>query len=134
MAIARELGARPLLRELETLATRALITVPGPPPSANGHEAASDEGSGIGRGEALVSALVGAPAVKRGNAFGLSGREREVLALIAQGRTNREIGERLFISEKTVGVHVGNVLSKMRVSGRVEAATVAIRLGLTEPG
>ena len=51
---------------------------------------------------------------------------------IARGRTNREIGERLFISEKTVGVHVGKILSKLRVSGRVEAATVAIRLGLTE--
>jgi len=62
----------------------------------------------------------------------LSGREREVLALVAQGRTNREIGERLFISQKTVGVHVGNILAKLEVSGRVEAAAVAIRLGLTE--
>jgi DNA-binding NarL/FixJ family response regulator len=51
---------------------------------------------------------------------------------VAQGRTNREIGERLFISQKTVGVHVGNILAKLEVSGRVEAATVAIRLGLTE--
>jgi DNA-binding CsgD family transcriptional regulator len=65
--------------------------------------------------------------------FGLSKRELEVLALIAQGRTNREIGDRLFISQKTVGVHVGNILAKLGVSGRVEAAAVAIRLGLTEP-
>ena len=65
-------------------------------------------------------------------AFGLSKREREVLALIAEGRTNREIGERLFISQKTVGVHVGNILSKLKVSGRVEAAAVAIRLGFTD--
>jgi DNA-binding CsgD family transcriptional regulator len=64
-------------------------------------------------------------------AFGLSKRELEVLALIAEGRTNREIGERLFISQKTVGVHVGNILSKLGVSGRVEAAAVAIRLGLS---
>ena len=64
--------------------------------------------------------------------FGLSGREREVLLQIARGRTNREIGERLFISQKTVGVHVGNILSKLGVSGRVEAAAVAIRLGLTD--
>jgi DNA-binding NarL/FixJ family response regulator len=64
--------------------------------------------------------------------FQLSSREREVLALIAQGRTNREIGERLFISQKTVGVHVGKILDKLNVSGRVEAAAVAIRLGLTD--
>ena len=68
----------------------------------------------------------------RADTFGLSRREREVLALIAEGRTNREIGERLFISQKTVGVHVGNILAKLGVSGRVEAAAVAIRLGLTE--
>jgi DNA-binding CsgD family transcriptional regulator len=68
---------------------------------------------------------------QRPNTFGLTARERDVLALVAQGRTNREVGERLFISQKTVGVHVGNILSKLAVSGRVEAATVAIRLGLT---
>jgi len=68
-------------------------------------------------------------------AFGLSGREREVLALIVEGRTNREIGERLFISQKTVGVHVGNILAKLGVSGRVEAAMVAVRLDLVpSPG
>jgi DNA-binding NarL/FixJ family response regulator len=66
------------------------------------------------------------------HAFGLSRREREVLGLIVQGRNNREIGERLFISQKTVGVHVGNILSKLRVSGRVEAAAVSIRLGLSD--
>ena len=69
----------------------------------------------------------------RKDTFGLSRREREVLALIAEGRTNREIGERLFISQKTVGVHVGNILAKLGVSGRVEAAAVAIRLGMTDP-
>ncbi len=56
-----------------------------------------------------------------------------MLGLVAQGRTNREIGTALFISEKTVGVHVGRVLAKLAVSGRVEAAAVAIRLGLTTP-
>ncbi len=71
-------------------------------------------------------------AARRQDTFGLSGREREVLGLVALGRTNREIGERLFISQKTVGVHVGNILAKLEVSGRVEAAAVAIRLGLTE--
>jgi DNA-binding CsgD family transcriptional regulator len=78
--------------------------------------------------------LIGeAGAGSRTDTFGLSRREREVLAVIAEGRTNREIGERLFISQKTVGVHVGNILAKLGVSGRVEAAAVAIRLGLTEP-
>ena len=69
-----------------------------------------------------------------GDTFGLSRRELEVLGLISQGRTNREIGDRLFISQKTVGVHVGNILSKLGVSGRVEAAAVAIRLGLEAGG
>lgn len=78
-----------------------------------------------------ASRLVGEAPVPA-DPFGLSPREREVLALIAEGRTNREIGEELFISDKTVGVHVGNILAKLGVSGRVEAATVAVRLGLTE--
>ncbi len=70
---------------------------------------------------------------KEGDSFGLSPRERDVLALIAKGLTNREIGTELFISERTVGVHVGRVLAKLAVSGRVEAAAVAIRLGLSNP-
>jgi DNA-binding CsgD family transcriptional regulator len=80
----------------------------------------------------LVRGVVGEAPVARADTFGLSRREREVLALIAEGRTNREIGERLFISQKTVGVHVGNILSKLRVSGQVEAAAVSIRLGLSD--
>ncbi len=79
----------------------------------------------------IAAEFVG-PARPKTDAFGLSVREKEVLALIAEGRTNREIGERLFISQKTVGVHVGNILAKLGVSGRVEAAAVAIRLGLTD--
>ena len=54
-----------------------------------------------------------------------------MLGLVARGMTNRQIAGELYISEKTVGVHVGHVLSKLDVSGRVEAAAVAIRLGLT---
>jgi DNA-binding NarL/FixJ family response regulator len=81
---------------------------------------------------AVVRGLVGEEPTARPDTFGLSPREREVLSLIAEGRTNREIGDRLYISQKTVGVHVGNILSKLAVSGRVEAAAVAIRLGLTD--
>ena len=64
--------------------------------------------------------------------FGLSKRELEVLALIAEGRSNPEIGRQLYITRKTVAVHVSNILTKLGVSGRVEAAAAAIRLGLTE--
>ena len=78
----------------------------------------------------IAAAFVGPPPSRSEAAFGLSNREREVLGLIVQGRTNREIGERLFISQKTVGVHVGKILSKLGVSGRVEAAMVAVRLEL----
>jgi len=68
------------------------------------------------------------------NDFGLSKRELEVLALIAEGRSNPEIGRRLFITRKTVAVHVSNILTKLGVSGRVEAAAAAIRLGITDRG
>ena len=64
--------------------------------------------------------------------FGLSKRELEVLALIAEGRSNPEIGRQLYITRKTVAVHVSNILTKLGVSGRVEAAAAAIRLGITD--
>jgi DNA-binding CsgD family transcriptional regulator len=64
--------------------------------------------------------------------FGLTDREREVLALVAAGRSNGQIAAALFISPKTASVHVSNILAKLGVSGRVEAAAVAHRLGLTE--
>jgi DNA-binding CsgD family transcriptional regulator/tetratricopeptide (TPR) repeat protein len=164
--IAGDLGARPLLRELQDLAGRSRLPLPAhieallagheTVAAANGHgtnghapleerepaEIGVAVGPGVATGTA-VPATAGTSAVMRSvigdrspapaNTFGLSGREREVLTLIAEGRTNREIGQRLFISQKTVGVHVGNILAKLDVSGRVEAAAVAIRLGLTGP-
>jgi DNA-binding NarL/FixJ family response regulator len=63
--------------------------------------------------------------------LGLTPRELEVLALVAEGRTNRAIGETLYMSEKTASVHVSRILAKLGVHGRVEAAAVAHRLGLT---
>jgi len=57
--------------------------------------------------------------------------ELEVLLLVAEGRTNREIGQTLFMSEKTASVHVSRILAKLDVGGRVEAAAIAHRLGLT---
>jgi DNA-binding CsgD family transcriptional regulator/tetratricopeptide (TPR) repeat protein len=155
-----DLSARPLLRQVRELAGRAMIRLPesvdllldGGPASAevaggsNGREATNlvavgpgpsgqagdPDGSAGGGRSSVTQAIVGERSASRQDTFGLSRREREVLALIAEGRTNREIGERLFISQKTVGVHVGNILAKLGVSGRVEAAAVAIRLELTE--
>ena len=72
-----------------------------------------------------------APA-RRADPFGLTGREREVLALVAEGYTNRRIAETLFISESTAGVHVSNILGKLGVGTRTEAAAVAVRLGLDD--
>jgi DNA-binding NarL/FixJ family response regulator len=60
----------------------------------------------------------------------LTSREEEVLRLVAAGLTNRQIGERLFISGKTVSVHISNVLAKLGAGGRAEAVAVAHRRGL----
>ena len=64
--------------------------------------------------------------------LGLTPRELQVLLLVAEGRTNKAIGETLFMSEKTASVHVSRILAKLGVGGRVEAAAVAHRLGLTQ--
>jgi DNA-binding CsgD family transcriptional regulator/tetratricopeptide (TPR) repeat protein len=134
-AIAVDLGAVPLLRALGDLAARARISLP---------DAATET---LAASAARARVELAPPAVQRARpaqadgrqavaataaSFGLSVRERGVLAEIVAGRTNREIGERLFISEKTVGVHVGRILAKLGVGGRVEAATVALRLGLVD--
>ncbi len=160
--IASRLGALPLLRALHAVAARAMIPVdelPALPEAEEAGEAAAVPAAASRVGDAAVAFGrdahangAGASDVRSGgprltivpgfavssaptesDAFGLSPRERDVLALIAKGRTNREIGTELFISERTVGVHVGRVLAKLAVSGRVEAAAVAIRLGLSNP-
>ncbi|MGZ4637777.1 MAG: helix-turn-helix domain-containing protein, partial [Actinomycetes bacterium] len=60
----------------------------------------------------------------------LTGREQEVLALLALGRSNRQIAGQLYISDKTVSVHVSNILAKLGAGGRTEAVAVARRRGL----
>ena len=65
-----------------------------------------------------------------GAALGLTARELEVLALVAEGRSNRQVAEALFISAKTASVHVSNIVAKLGVASRVEAAAVAHRYGL----
>jgi DNA-binding CsgD family transcriptional regulator len=111
-AAAAMLGAVPLRGEIETLASRARIDV------------AFDESA------ARVGGSAAPPAVKAARPHGLSEREVEVLGLVAAGRTNGEIAERLFITRKTASVHVTHILTKLGVSNRVEAAMVAARLGL----
>jgi ATP/maltotriose-dependent transcriptional regulator MalT len=106
--IARALGALPLLREIEALAARARIEL-----------------------EARVIEISGPDPLPAVHTLGLTPRELEVLRLVAVGRTNRQIGEALFVTEKTAGVHVSNILGKLGVGSRTEAAAVAHRLGLS---
>ncbi|MCC2277495.1 response regulator transcription factor [Streptomyces sp. ET3-23] len=68
-----------------------------------------------------------------GDGLGLTPRERDVLRLVALGHSNGRIAEELFISPKTVSVHVSNILAKLGVSGRGEAAATAHRTGLFSP-
>ncbi|MFH9226050.1 AAA family ATPase [Streptomyces lydicus] len=109
------MGARPLAEELAQLAQRARIPLPGliPPQPAAPDAGAADAGD--------------APSAA---ALGLTPRERDVLRLVAEGRSNRQIADALFISPKTASVHVSNILAKLGVSGRGEAGAVAHRLRL----
>jgi DNA-binding NarL/FixJ family response regulator len=103
------MGARPLQEEIEALARRARVALE----PAEG--APRDVGS---QPSAALASLQ------------LTPREREILALVAIGRTNRQIAEELFISESTAGVHVSHIIGKLGVSNRVEAAAIAHRLGV----
>ncbi|MFD9128327.1 AAA family ATPase [Kitasatospora sp. NPDC059571] len=83
-------------------------------------------------GESAAPPREGAPAAAEEPALGLTPRERDVLRLLTLGRTNRQIAEELYISPKTASVHVSNILAKLGVGGRGEAAAVAHRLRLFE--
>jgi DNA-binding NarL/FixJ family response regulator len=100
--VAAALGARPLQGHLETMARRLRVRL------------------GATRATATTSE----------RAYGLTKREQEVLGEVAAGHTNREVAENLFISESTAGVHVSNILGKLGVSSRTEAARVALDQGL----
>ncbi len=111
LGIAKRLGAQPLVDDFTGLARRARIPLDDDPVAAPAFE-------------------TDAP----GDRFGLTDRERQVLALIAQGQTNKEIAAALYISPKTAGIHVSHILDKLGVKGRVEAATLAVQHGLVSRG
>jgi len=136
LAVARWRAAEALLtrRADRTLAADLL---------RRGHATAVALGAGPLRGELERLARLGRvdlqpreerpaaePAAPAGAELGLTAREHDVLALVAEGRSNRQIAEALFISAKTASVHVSNILAKLGVGSRVEAAAVAHRLGL----
>jgi DNA-binding CsgD family transcriptional regulator/tetratricopeptide (TPR) repeat protein len=114
LEVAERLGSRWLADEVTGLAHRARLAL-GPA------GAGSSDGSGA----------VAEAAAQDEEPFGLTPRERQVLALIAEGATNRQIGAALFIAEKTASVHVSRILGKLGVSSRTQAAAVAHRLHLT---
>ena len=113
-ALARRLGAAPVADEAAALARRARLNLAPADGQASGNAGQPIADSG--------------PADELAR-FGLTYREREVLLLVAAGRSNPEIARALFISAKTASVHVSNILAKLGVSGRVEAAAVVHRLG-----
>lgn len=102
--LAGQLCAQPLQQQISQLARRARIQLPS-----------------LGSGHATAGAPV---------SFGLTAREVEVLRLVAVGRSNRDIAAELFISPRTASVHVSNILGKLGVSSRGEAAATAHRLHL----
>jgi DNA-binding CsgD family transcriptional regulator len=101
---ASQLRAAPLGAALDDLARRARLD----PGNRSGH------GNGTRGGSPLAA---------------LTDREREVLTLLATGKSNREIGTELFITPKTASVHVSNILSKLGAASRTEAAAIAYREG-----
>jgi len=104
---ARAIGAGWLAAEVEGFALRARLRLDREQPA-----------------EDAAAATVAA------DPFGLTPRERQVLALVAAGQTNREIGAALYMAEKTASVHVSRILAKLDVRSRTEAAAVAHRVGL----
>ncbi|WP_258052763.1 LuxR family transcriptional regulator [Streptomyces sp. Ru73] len=107
--------------------------VPAPASSAAPPAASSAASSGPSSGVAGERAAGPAGAADGGataDSLGLTPRERDVLRLVAAGRSNRQIADALFISPKTASVHVSNILAKLGVSGRGEAGALAHRLRL----
>jgi DNA-binding NarL/FixJ family response regulator len=79
---------------------------------------------------AVAAVLTRSLVAPRRGAAALTARERDVLVLVAEGRSNRDIGRRLSIGERTVQTHLGNVLTKLQLASRTQAALWAVREGL----
>ncbi|WP_327249395.1 helix-turn-helix transcriptional regulator [Streptomyces sp. NBC_01320] len=131
-SIAERLGARPLTETIELLAGRARITLaPSPDDIPVAVTVPAEAGSTGGAAERQHSEdQLQDAAVAAVESFGLTRREQDVHRLVAAGHTNRRIAEELYISPKTASVHVSNILAKLGVSSRGEAAALAHRLRL----
>ena len=127
---ASALGARPLAATIGALARRARVDLS---PSSGGPGAAGSPASATGVSGLVVGETSKAAGTRAPRASSLSERELEVLRLVAEGRTNGQIAEVLFITRKTASAHVTHILDKLGVSNRLEAAMVASRLGLLPP-
>jgi len=127
-AIAAGLGAAPVAAQAAALARRARLPLDDDAPAGTagpaGPEAAGRDTAGRPNPADPAAELA---------RLGLTSREREVLLQVADGRSNAQIARALFISPKTAGVHVSNILAKLGVASRVEAAAVAHRLGVAGP-
>ena len=133
-AVAGQIGADPITAEAAALARRARLDLESGPdgPATDGHAGTSPRpapGGPAAPEHAAGKHAAGEPTDELAR-FGLTDREREVLLLLADGRSNPEIAQALFISPKTASVHVSNILAKLGVGGRVEAAAVVHRLGV----
>jgi DNA-binding CsgD family transcriptional regulator len=106
------------------------LTAPPPVPFATGPASAAGPASAGEQSSAAASTPPHQP--DRRALDQLTAREREVLALVAGGCANKEIARRLSISERTARTHVSNILRKLVLSSRTQAALVAVRTGLTE--
>jgi len=84
----------------------------------------------IHNGEHRISPAIGARLAERARRAELTARELEVLKLVADGKSNKEIGSALDLAEITVKIHVGRILAKLKVNDRTQAATTAFRRGI----
>jgi DNA-binding CsgD family transcriptional regulator/tetratricopeptide (TPR) repeat protein len=113
----------------------AVLTASGDPAAARQTaELARESAAALGAVRLLeqLRALGATAPRQRAGSTDLTPREREILTLVAEGRSNGEIGKQLFISTKTVSVHVSNILGKLGAAGRTEAAALARRSGLLD--